>query len=151
MPFLFRTLRIFRKPSKVFFVPFLTTMELVVPLENDPILSGRSIRSFRHLELQNPSIRLLEIHCAPFLCSVPPFWNCCTILDLCLKSEIINGFWSSRCLNDHIDVPDKIGSFSSGATTSMVVKNGTKKTFEGFFSKCLKYFICSKHVSQKWL
>merc|ERR1712074_418812 len=100
------------------------------------------------------------VHCAPpFLCSsvppflrssvppflrssVPPFLllrNCCTILDLCLKSEIMDVFWSSRCLNDHIDLPDKIGSFSSGATTSMVVKNGTKKTFEGF-SKCLKCF-----------
>ena len=31
-------------------------MEVVAQLENDPILSGRSIRSFRHLELQNPSI-----------------------------------------------------------------------------------------------
>merc|ERR1712105_522684 len=24
------------------------------------------------------------------------FWNSCTILDLCLKSEIMDGFWSSR-------------------------------------------------------
>ena len=31
-------------------------MEAVAPLENDPIMSGRSIRSFRHLEHQNPSI-----------------------------------------------------------------------------------------------
>merc|ERR1712105_70858 len=30
--------------------------------------------------------------------------------------------------------PDKIRSISSGATTSMVVKNGTKKTFEGFLN-----------------
>ena len=46
----------------------------------------------------------------------------------------MDGFWSSRCLNYCIDVPDKIGSISSGATTSMVVKNGTKKTFEGFLN-----------------
>ena len=32
-----------------------------------------------------------------------------TILSLCLKSEIMDGFWSSRCLNDRIDLPDKIG------------------------------------------
>ena len=38
-------------------------------------------------------------------------------------------FWSSRCLNDRIDLPDKIASFSSGAITPMVVKNGTKKLF----------------------
>ena len=65
-------------------------------------------------------------------CCMQQFRNCCTILDLCLKSEIMDRFWSSRCLNDRINVPDKIASFSSGATTSMVVKNGTKKTFEGF-------------------
>merc|ERR1711984_48148 len=53
--------------------------------------------------------------------------NCCTILVLCLKSEIKDEFLGSRCLNDHIDLPDKIGSFLSGATNPMVVKNGTKK------------------------
>ena len=31
-------------------------MEVLAPLENDPLLSGRSIRLLRHLELQNPSI-----------------------------------------------------------------------------------------------
>merc|ERR1712105_301053 len=45
----------------------------------------------------------------------------------------MDGFWSSR-FNNHIDLPDKIGSFSCGATTSMVVKNGTKKTIEGFLN-----------------
>ena len=49
----------------------------------------------------------------------------------------MDGFWSSRCLNDRIDLPNKIGSFSSGANTSMVVKNVTKKTFEGFFLNVL--------------
>ena len=37
-------------------VPILVTRELVAPLENDPIMSGRLIWSFRHLEHQNPSI-----------------------------------------------------------------------------------------------
>ena len=46
----------------------------------------------------------------------------------------MDGFCSKRCLNYRIDVPDKIGSISSGSTTSMVVKNGTKKTFEGFLN-----------------
>ena len=41
----------------------------------------------------------------------------------------MDGFWSLRCLNDHIDLPDKIESFLSGSTTPMVVKNGTKKNF----------------------
>merc|ERR1712074_128372 len=53
----------------------------------------------------------------------------CTILSLCLKSEIMDGFWSSRCLNDRIDLPDKMRSFLSGAATPMVVKSGTKKYF----------------------
>ena len=51
---------------------------------------------------------------------------------LSLKSEIMDGFWSSRCLNDHIDLPDKIGSFLGGAATPMVVKNGTEKLFFDF-------------------
>jgi len=38
------------------------------------------------------------------------------------------------CLNYRIDMPDKIGSISSGTTTSMVVKNGTKIFFEGFLN-----------------
>ena len=46
-----------RKKCKLFFlVPFFTTMEVAAPLKNYPILSGRSTGSFRHLELQNPSI-----------------------------------------------------------------------------------------------
>ena len=36
-----------------------------MPLANDPILSGRLIRSFRHLECQNPSIisDFIRIYC----------------------------------------------------------------------------------------
>ena len=39
-----------------FLVPFLATKEALAPLANVPIMSRRSIRSFRHLECQNPSI-----------------------------------------------------------------------------------------------
>ena len=39
-----------------FLVPFFTTIGVAAPLKNDPILSGRSIQSFRHLELKNPYI-----------------------------------------------------------------------------------------------
>merc|ERR1712074_352847 len=53
----------------------------------------------------------------------------CTILSLCQKSEIMDGFWSSRCLNDPIDLPDKMRSFLSGTATPMVVKSGNKKYF----------------------
>ena len=60
------------------------------------------------------------------------------ILSLCLKSEIMDGFWSSRCLNDPVNLPDKIGSFLSGAATSMVVKNGTKKNFSPKNTKKLR-------------
>ena len=45
-----------KKVEKFFLVPFFTTMEVAAPLKNYPILSGRSTGSFRHLELQNPSI-----------------------------------------------------------------------------------------------
>ena len=46
----------------------------------------------------------------------------------------MDGSWSSRCLNYRIDMPNKIRSISSGSTTSMGVKNGPKKTFEGFLN-----------------
>ena len=46
----------------------------------------------------------------------------------------MDGFWSSRCLNYRIEVPDKIGSISSGTTTSMVVKMELKQTFDGFLN-----------------
>merc|ERR1712030_101019 len=66
-------------------------------------------------------------NCSHFYCTLLQIFA--GILSLCLKSETMDGFWSSRCLNDPVDVPDKIGSFLSGAATSMVVKNGTKKIF----------------------
>ena len=36
----------------IFLVPFLATIEAVAPLENDPIMSARLIRSFRDLKHQ---------------------------------------------------------------------------------------------------
>merc|ERR1712105_515493 len=45
-----------KKCEKFFLVPFFTTIEVAAPLKKYPILSGRSTGSFRHLELQNPSI-----------------------------------------------------------------------------------------------
>ena len=42
--------------EEIFLVYFLATKEALALLANDPIMSGRLIRSFRHLECQNPSI-----------------------------------------------------------------------------------------------
>ena len=53
---------------EVILVPFFTTMEVVAPLEKDPILSGRSIWSFRHLELLNPYTGYDFINIFAFLC-----------------------------------------------------------------------------------
>ena len=41
---------------KIFLVQYLATKEVLVPVANDPIMSERSIRSFRHIECQNLSI-----------------------------------------------------------------------------------------------
>ena len=38
-------------------------------------------------------------------------------------------FWCLRCLIDHIDLPEMIGLFASGATADLVAKNGTRKNF----------------------
>ena len=40
----------------IFLVPFLATEEALAPFANVPIMSGRSIRLFRHLECHNLSI-----------------------------------------------------------------------------------------------
>ena len=43
-----------------------------------------------------------------------------------LKSLLVDRFLCLRCLNDYIELPDIIRSFTSGATASLVAKNGTK-------------------------
>ena len=53
--------------------------------------------------------------------------NCCTLLALPISSEILDGFWCSRCLNDRVHLLYMIGSFASGANVSLVAKNGTKR------------------------
>ena len=47
---------------------------MVVKIENDPILSGRLIRSFRHLELKNP----------------------CIISDFRYRTRMVQEFWRRR-------------------------------------------------------
>ena len=66
-----------------------------------------------------------------------------------IESRIMDRFWCSSCLNNSINLPDMIGSLASGANTSLMAKNGTKKishlfeelqasNFEGFWrSRCL--------------
>ena len=46
-----------------------------------------------------------------------------------IKSELIEGFWCSRCLNNNIDLSNMIGIFTSSATASLVAKIGTKIFF----------------------
>ena len=46
--------------------------------------------------------------------------NCCTTFTLSIKYEIIEGFWSARCLNDCINLPNMIGLFASSGTASLV-------------------------------
>ena len=44
-----------------------------------------------------------------------------------ISPEIIDGFLCSRCLNDRINLPDVIGTFTCGTNAFLVAKNGTKK------------------------
>ena len=79
-----------------------------------------------------------------FSSSVPHFflqqsWNQTHDIWTNGKSEIMDGFQCSRCQNDCIDLPNKIGSFASGATTHLVVKSGTKC----FKSEIMDRFWCS--------
>ena len=43
-----------------------------------------------------------------------------------LSQSFEDKFRCSRCLKDHIEVPDMIGLFASSATASLVAKTGTK-------------------------
>ena len=43
-----------------------------------------------------------------------------------IESEIMDRFLYSRCLGNHIELTDMIGSFGSSANASMVAKNGIK-------------------------
>ena len=45
------------------------------------------------------------------------------ILLLEIKSSPVDRFWCLRYLNDHIVLPNMIGSFASGGTASIVAKN----------------------------
>ena len=43
-----------------------------------------------------------------------------------IKYKLMDRFWYSRCPNNYIDLPDMIGSFSSGAMASLVAKDGSE-------------------------
>ena len=73
-----------------------------------------------------------SINCIPF-CSVTLrssilfLWNCCMLLALPISPRLMDGFWCSRCLKDHIKVSNMMKLFSGGATTPLVVKIWTKQ------------------------
>ena len=52
-----------------------------------------------------------------------------SILYLPIESEIMDQFWCSRYLNDHINLPNMIRLFASSAIASIMAKNGTKENF----------------------
>jgi len=45
------------------------------------------------------------------------------------RYEIMDQFRFSRCLNDHINLPNMIRLFASSAIASIMAKNGTKENF----------------------
>ena len=61
-----------------------------------------------------------------------PFQSCWNILAPPLESEIMDGFWCSRSLNDRIGLLNMIGSFASGTTASIVAKNWTNNSSQPF-------------------
>jgi len=48
-----------------------------------------------------------------------------SVLSIPITSAIMVGFLSSRCLNDRLDLLDKVGLFTGSTTTPLVVKIGT--------------------------
>ena len=70
--------------------------------------------------------------------SLTPWWpklvlNILPNLAQSVDSELMDGFWCSRCLNYCIGLPHiVIGSLASSATSSLVAKNWTKKLSQPF-------------------
>ena len=85
------------------------------------------------------------------LCSVPFLWNCCTILALLISSEIIDGFWHKRCLNDCINLFYIIGSFASGTNVSLVAKRGTIQIIPLLLIKSspVDWFLCLRCLNNR--
>ena len=50
-------------------------------------------------------------------------------INICLKTEIMDGFQSSWSLKNHIILPNQIESFSSSTSTPLVVKFLNKNVF----------------------
>ena len=85
----------------------------------DTLLQSRSVVIFFYMnKIPCSSVPFLLLTLFP-ISSLP--------LGMPIDSEIMDGFWHSRCLNDRIDPFYMIGSFASGANVSLVAKNGTKK------------------------
>ena len=109
--------------------PFVSHMNYI-----NVLLHGSSIMSDK--KLSNTSIYMYQnthsINCIPPFHSVPLFRKCCTLLAQPISPEIMDGFWCSRCLNNRIDLPNMIGSFASGATSSLIAENGTKSLSQLF-------------------
>ena len=72
---------------------------------------------------------LRSVFHVPFLTFFPIFL---LPLGIPIDSEIMDGFWHSRCLKDRIALLYMIGSLASGANASLVAKNGTKKLSQPF-------------------
>ena len=62
-----------------------------------------------------------------------PHWRPKMELLLCIKSWQVGIFWFSRCLNNHINHPNMIGSIASDNTHSLVAKNETKQNLLAYF------------------
>ena len=73
----------------------------------------------------------------PFLRVPPHFFPIFSLpIGMLIDSEILDGFWHSRCLNNRIDLPNMIRSLASGANASLVAKNGTKQPWVKIENSC---------------
>ena len=77
------------------------------------------------------------------------FWLGNMDINICLKAEIMDGFQSSRSLNDLFNLPNKIVSFASSTSPPLVVKSGTKKTIHKF-SPIFALNLDSYYLETKW-
>ena len=107
----------------------------IMPLQS---IKSSPVDRFKRLRCLNNPINLPYMIVSLASVSLTPWWpklelNILPNLAQSVDSELMDGFWCSRCLNYCIGLPHiVIGSLASSATSSLVAKNWTKKLSQPF-------------------
>ena len=93
------------------------------------------------LNIWTPKLPNVLRYSVPFLLRVPHFFPIFLLpLGMPIDSEMMDGFWHSRCLSDCINLLNMIGTFLSGTTNYVVAKIRTKDLAQSLESEIIDGF-----------